>query len=254
MKNVYKRINRGLVLAGVLLVAFVIYVITDTMQFRKTKPLLKGMAADYMQALCEINVTPEAYRSLEELEKQPDYVKSLQDNLTGLLNQHWQSVDSIRNHMTYYYGMNRSEVEDGYSSTLKDPAGAYGYITKMTSALNPAECSVTKCGVNTAQVIVSFDCVVQYVGNPCWFTPAYTYNLFEIGGGAGYGSHVMMDTENPKETDVQERSSDLMSTSITVTYEFTYQLVDGQWKIIYVDDYGWGESSTVIVSGEGGEA
>ena len=52
MKNVYKRINRGLVLAGVLLVAFVIYVITDTMQFRKTKPLLKGMAADYMQALC----------------------------------------------------------------------------------------------------------------------------------------------------------------------------------------------------------
>ena len=45
-----------------------------------------------------------------------------------------------------------------------------------------------------------------------------------------------------------------MSTSITVTYEFTYQLVDGQWKIIYVDDYGWGESSTVIVSGEGGEA
>ena len=63
-----------------------------------------------------------------------------------------------------------------------------------------------------------------------------------------------MDTENPKETDVQERSSDLMSTSITVTYEFAYQLVDGQWKIIYVDDYGWGESSTVIVSGEGGEA
>ena len=40
MKNVYKRINRGLVLAGVLLVGFVIYVISDTLQFKKTKPLL----------------------------------------------------------------------------------------------------------------------------------------------------------------------------------------------------------------------
>ena len=49
MKNVYKRINRGLVLAGVLLVGFVIYVISDTLQFKKTKPLLKDMAADYMQ-------------------------------------------------------------------------------------------------------------------------------------------------------------------------------------------------------------
>ena len=82
MKNVYKRINRGLVLAGVLLVGFVIYVISDTLQFKKTKPLLKDMAADYMQKLCELNVTPEKYRSLEELAKQPDYVKSIQDDLT----------------------------------------------------------------------------------------------------------------------------------------------------------------------------
>ena len=52
----------------------------------------------------------------------------------------------------------------------------------------------------------------------------------------------------------QKRSSDLMSTTVTVSYEFTYQLADGDWKIIYLDSLGWENGSTVIVSGEGGEA
>lgn len=249
MKNVYKRINRGLVLAGVLLVGFVIYVISDTLQFKKTKPLLKDMAADYMQQLCELNVTPEMYRSLEKLAKQPDYVKSIQDDLTKLLNENWKDVESAQS--SYFYGMNRSEVEAGYNSYLKDSGDVYGYITKMTATVNNADCSVTKCGVNTAQVIMSFDCVVQYVGDPCWFSPAYPNAMQDIAGGNMYMYQEDVAIPQGKE---QKRSSDLMSTTVTVSYEFTYQLADGDWKIIYLDSLGWENGSTVIVSGEGGEA
>lgn len=251
MKNVYKRINCGLVLAGVLLVGFVIYVISDTLQFKKTKPLLKDMAVDYMQQLCELNVTPEKYRSLEKLAKQPDYVKSIQDDLTKLLNENWKDVESAHSQSFYYYGMNRSEVEAGYNSYLKDSGDVYGYITKMTATVNNADCSVTKCGVNTAQVIMSFDCVVQYVGDPCWFSPAYPNAMQDIAGGNMYMYQEDVAIPQGKE---QKRSSDLMSTTVTVSYEFTYQLADGDWKIIYLDSLGWENGSTVIVSGEGGEA
>lgn len=253
MKNVYKRINRGLVLVGALLVGFVIYVISDTMQFKKTKPLLKDMAAAYMQDLCELNVTPEQYRSLEDLSKQPDYVKSLQESLTRLLDENWKTVESAASQSFYYYGMNRSEVEGSYNSYLKDIEDVYGYITKMTADVNNAECSVTKCGVNTARVVMSFDCEIQYVGDPCWFSPAYPNTMQDVANG-----NMQMYTdpaiEEGASADVRKRSSDLMSTTISVSYEYTYQLVDGAWKIIYVDSMGWSSGSTVIISGEGGEA
>ena len=147
--------------------------------------------------------------------------------------------------------MNRSEVEAGYNSYLKDSGEVYGYITKMTAAVSNADCSVTKCGVNTAQVIMSFDCVVQYVGDPCWFSPAYPNAMQDIAGGNMYMYQEDVAIPQGKE---QKRSSDLMSTTVTVSYEFTYQLADGDWKIIYLDSLGWENGSTVIVSGEGGEA
>ena len=55
MKRFWKRVNRGLVLAAVILVGLVIFIQIDQYQFKSAKPEIEQMTREYLTRVKEIN-------------------------------------------------------------------------------------------------------------------------------------------------------------------------------------------------------
>lgn len=68
MKRWYKKVNRGLLLAGILLIGLVCYTTAGTIQFNQQKESAKKLVEDYMQAIMEFAVDKTASKiQAEEL-------------------------------------------------------------------------------------------------------------------------------------------------------------------------------------------
>jgi len=62
MKNILKKINRGVVLAAILLIGLVIFFIIDNAVFAQEKPMLKEWLEEFLEETAKINLLPEQYR------------------------------------------------------------------------------------------------------------------------------------------------------------------------------------------------
>ena len=58
MKRFLKKVNRGLVLAGLILIGFVIYIIFDMNSFKKNKPQIAQTLKEYISEIEDVAVTP----------------------------------------------------------------------------------------------------------------------------------------------------------------------------------------------------
>ena len=92
MKSFLKRANRGLILGAIVLVGFVVFVITDTIGFKKNKPQIEAAVTAYTSALGECAVTSS---SKDEFKKKAD----------NLMSDYWCS-DSNSGNSDNYYGIN----------------------------------------------------------------------------------------------------------------------------------------------------
>ena len=62
MKKFLRKVNRGLVLGGVLIIGTTIYIIADLKNFEKEKPAVEQRVTEYTQAVAKFNITPDKYR------------------------------------------------------------------------------------------------------------------------------------------------------------------------------------------------
>jgi hypothetical protein len=62
MKNFFRKINRGVALAIILIVGLTVFFIVDAAAFEKEKPELKNFLEEFLEECAKINLLPEQYR------------------------------------------------------------------------------------------------------------------------------------------------------------------------------------------------
>lgn len=87
-----KKINRGLVLGGILLVALIVFIVVKETQFRKEKPMIRQVASEYVTELLAVNLaTQEAEPEIALTEAQKAAQK---DALEEVIRKYWYMGES----------------------------------------------------------------------------------------------------------------------------------------------------------------
>lgn len=229
MKNFFKKVNRGLLLGSIVLVGFIAFVISDTINFKKNKPHIEAAICDFTNALADCAVTSS---TKEEFQKK----------IETLISDHWCSDNQNKNTAEYYYGMNinsyKNEIENSAETIYSDKKDI-GKVTKWSA--NPHDFSITKAGAGIAMVEFSCDITAEFNGNPYLITPAETMPISDYS--------YMHDYDNSGFS-----VDKLKKMKVIISYQFKMRQIDGKWKICRSQSWGWNEPTiTTFGEDEGGD-
>lgn len=213
MKKFLRKVNRGLVLGGVLLIGTTVYVIADLKNFEKEKPVVEQTVKEYAQAVADFNLTPEKYREYNIPINKEDSQKLTAD-FDAIADKYWIDAKPQGNDMFYYY-YDKSNFESGIDSYIKNMQR--GYITDISIDLS--DCKVKKDGPNAA--VMTCNSNVYFVGleNSAVITPG------------GYNNHYSyFDRESPIEPK-------LMQTTFSEEITFFLEKKSEGWKITKCECY-----------------
>lgn len=218
MKKFLRRVNRGLLLGGIVLAGFVVFVITDTISFKKNKPVIEDEIKSYVSMLEDVGVNKGSDQT------------SYKEGIDSLINNYWTFSDEKSD--LFYYSLNQNEFKNILELNMND-SDPNAYVSKWTAKVNNID--ISKAGPGYA--MVSFDCqiVVEFSGNACIVNPcdAMTVNNYVY-----YGEKV---------------PTGLSRISIDGYYKMLMTQKDGKWKICMAESYGWDISEiTAVDSEEGG--
>lgn len=222
MKSFFKRVNRGLILAAVVLIGFIIFVISDTISFKKCKPEIENAVAEYTDSLAECAVTA---ASEEEFSKKTE----------DMLAKHWCS-DKISEGNGLFYMTNLSDMRnelktvgnETYSQTQN-----IGNVTKWEA--RPYSFQIKKSGTGVAMVDFSCDITAEFTGDPYLITPSEIMKVSDF------------------LYDEYKTSSDSMKITLSLYIEIKMRETSDGWKICRSQSWGWQEPQlTIIDSSEGG--
>jgi hypothetical protein len=88
MKKFLRKVNRGLVLGGVLIIGTTIYIIADLKNFEKEKPVVEQTITEYAQAVAKFNITPEKNREYNITLNKEDSQKLTAD-WQAIIDEYW---------------------------------------------------------------------------------------------------------------------------------------------------------------------
>ncbi len=219
MKKFWKRMNRGLALALVLVIGLVIYIAVDEGNFRREVPRIEQNLQSYMQQLPSIYVTGEADSAAVPQEQ---IEQKLKDNV-ALVQPYWLSTIGSSNGYQY----NLDALTQDMQQVLQDSTLGNGYVSKLSYTIVGSP-QIRKDGPGLAVVETEYSIVADYVGTPL------------IGGVAGtiypdgYGE------------DLSEYGEEPLRMTVTGYANFHMQRVDGDWKITQIDNLGYGANVTPI--------
>lgn len=218
LKKFLRRVNRGLLLGGIVLAGFVVFVITDTISFKKNKPVIEDEIKSYVSMLEDVGVNKGSDQT------------SYKEGIDSLINNYWTFSDEKSD--LFYYSLNQNEFKNILELNMND-SDPNAYVSKWTAKVNNID--ISKAGPGYA--MVSFDCqiVVEFSGNACIVNPcdAMTVNNYVY-----YGEKV---------------PTGLSRISIDGYYKMLMTQKDGKWKICMAESYGWDISEiTAVDSEEGG--
>lgn len=218
LKKFLRRVNRGLLLGGIVLAGFVVFVITDTISFKKNKPVIEDEIKSYVSMLEDVGVNKGSDQT------------SYKEGIDSLINKYWTFSDEKSD--LFYYSLNQNEFKNILELNMND-SDPNAYVSKWTAKVNNID--ISKAGPGYA--MVSFDCqiVAEFSGNACIVNPcdAMTVNNYVY-----YGEKV---------------PTGLSRISIDGYYKMLMTQKDGKWKICMAESYGWNSSEiTAVDSEEGG--
>lgn len=218
LKKFLRRVNRGLLLGGIVLAGFVVFVITDTISFKKNKPVIEDEIKSYVSMLEDVGVNKGSDQT------------SYKEGIDSLINNYWTFSDEKSD--LFYYSLNQNEFKNILELNMND-SDLNAYVSKWTAKVNNID--ISKAGPGYA--LVEFDCqiVAEFSGNACLVSPC---DAMTIENYVYYGENV---------------PTGLSRISIDGTYKATMTQKDGKWKICLVESYGWNSSEiTAVDSEEGG--
>lgn len=237
MAAFFKRINRGLVLGGIVLVGFIIFVIADTAAFKKDKPEIKNAVTEYVDSLSELAVTPQELQSIDITKLTNAQTSEIDKKIEKNVNQYWTYEGDDNGN---YYGFNKSEYRSSLDllkekDTDSETKDGVGYVTKWTPEINWSQSSISKNGPDGVKITLECQIVADYVGNPYILSPALpsTPNDMDYSGEA-------LSLNNAKK-----------QIEINGTYTIYMKKESGTWKITFTDS--WGRNTQVHTIEDGGD-
>lgn len=229
MKRFIKRMNRGIVLAVILVVVMTVYIIVDLNHFKSEKPDIEKVVTDFVSGLDEFSQAPEEYRfnsATYEGSAKDDFVKSY----NSYIDKFW-ATDDEEDINSYNWAQRKSDMK----------SAVYDYIDSLRN-FNPTKCSyemngcesISKDGPNRAKVTGTFYVNVEGTSDSVYIAPDGTESFIWDDGTGNYKNKLMgINTEMYIEL-VLKRTSD-------------------GWKIVSVESYGWSGGEPYVVSGSDSE-
>ena len=214
MKKFLRKVNRGLVLGGVLIIGTTIYIIADLKNFEKEKPAVEQRVTEYTQAVAKFNITPDKYREYNITLGTEDSQKIAAD-WQAIIDEYWIDKKILENDIFYAYD-DKSYLEKSVNYYIENKQR--GYVTDISIDLT--DCKIKKDGPNAA--VMTCVANIYYVGleNSGIFTPG------------GYNNHyTYFDNESPIEPK-------LMQTTFSEEITFFLEKKADDWKITKSETYG----------------
>lgn len=197
MKRFLRKMNRGLILAALILVGVVIFVTVDNARFKRSKPAIQKQVEAYLEEVKRVN--------LEPAEEKVDQAKEL-------LEQYWCDGSNGMN-MSY----SQMSKEDGiaYLKRVKEQGGDRNQVLDYIDMIRSVD--IVKNGPGCAKAVVFYEASIGFEKEQ----GDGGYPIYGLQGDGYYSS------EAKKEDDKH----------INVSYSLSFLLYekDGQWKISSAD-------------------
>lgn len=212
-RSLLKKLNRGLLLAAVLLIGVTAYVVADTISFRQETDRIEQVIREYVEQSPQMAILPSPYNKLGSPADENAVRRKMAEN-EELLRKYW----SFRTDDQDY---NQGEA------ILAQVQGALEYNAKGLGAISSAKGivqyvhSIREIGFGRAEVSFSYTGSVRYIGDVQWV-------LFTAG---------RQSTGANNSVYFRSHSADVPEERISPTGDVTAILiqVDGQWKIDSVE-------------------
>ena len=213
-----RRINRGLVLGGILLAGTVGYVIYQNVQFNTYKSDINAVVESYISDACEASV-------------EMNEVKSNQPAI-DVVNKYWSSGGQSEVYST---------AMDTKSDILSYLSGDYegsGHFESIDYYIADSDIQIQKYGGDGAYVTLTYTVNMVFSSNPYFFNFECD-NLITLNDEYYDGAVVITFDEDEDEN---EESDDEQLYKIDITFyqeNLVLELDDGEWKIVNSIGYGW---------------
>ncbi len=128
MKNFMRKVNRGLVLGGVLIIGVTVYVVADYKRFDSEKPEVEELVREYVGAFAEFNITPEQYRETSIQYSKEDSINRIAE-FNEFADKYW--IDTENSELDIFsYFVNK----DRFSAAMQNLIDfeERGYITEFS--------------------------------------------------------------------------------------------------------------------------
>lgn len=213
-----RKINRGIALSCVVVVATSCYIVYDKKQFSKNVGNISQSVKDYLEDITDAQTSS-------------DDPKQLCENLKIVIDK-YMTYETLNISDTVTLGSpNKKEIISQLNSAPEDYAPCNGKFTKYEIKIN--DIKVSKYGNNGAVANVSYQTVSEFIGNPIDFTDSY---VSTAQGNMG---------EDPEEIDLKQK---YRQTKDCDEGEIYFNNIDGEWKICAVNT--WASVDTNPITSE----
>lgn len=168
-KNQFKKTNRGLVLALILIIGVAIFTIVDNINFKEEKPEIEQTITGFVEGMGSFAVTPQEFIDKEEISDKE--FKPYQTKWNEFVNKYW--VYKERNPDSIYWENLMSDIKNMYSS-LQHKTKDEQVVSCSYEARN---IRISKAGPNCATATFSVYIVAETKGDALILTPMYAETL-----------------------------------------------------------------------------
>lgn len=197
MKRFLRKMNRGLILAALILVGVVIFVTVDNASFKRSKPVIQKQVEAYLEEVKRVN--------LEPAEEKVDQAKEL-------LEEYWCDGS---NGMNMSYGQMSKEEGIAYLKRVKEQGGDRNQVVDYTDMIRSVD--IVKNGPGCAKAVVAYEASISFEKEQ----GDEGYPIYGLQGDGFYLSEV--------------KKEDDKHLNVSYTLSFLLYEKDGQWKISSTD-------------------
>lgn len=199
MKRFLRKMNRGLILAAVVLVGVVIFVTVDNARFKHSKPVIQKQVEEYLEEVKRVNLEPGEEKV---------------DQARKLLEQYWCDGS---NGMDINYSRMAKEEGLSYLKRVKEQGGDRKQVLDYTDMVRSVK--IVKNGPGCAKAMVEYEASIG-------FEKELGEDGYPIYGLQGDGYYFFGSVK---------KEEDGKRLNVSYTLSFLLYEKDGQWKISSAD-------------------
>jgi|LSQX01.2.fsa_nt_gb hypothetical protein len=231
IRNVIRRVNRGIVLAVLLVLGLIGYLVYDNARFNNTeKDAIKNMLEEYASVAGDLNILPDQERVPGKKPSEEAVKKKLEENRAVLE----KYLTTLKEYESQYNDAVRS-----LETIFKENAESCAYVTDCEFTVTSVK-NLKKNGPRHALADIDIKVNMKTIGKPGFFTMTGEQST---SGDRFYVYHEKGEFESEPETENEIDTK-------TYTYSWEYSLyraqlekTDGRWKIAsaYSSSYSMGK-------------